>query len=685
MKLNVVIDVTGDCDQIIYSIDYEDDLYADVTNAIYSETVQGYGYRMGFEMECSPATVTAIAMWNGQETGSAVAKYYGFAEESIITTYPTSIQAPNIIPALPSGATIKYANATTTTTAPKNTIGETTGVISISDIGQDLFCAYVQFSASAGAGPDIQVLNGSTQNGYYIGPFSLTVSKKTLTEGMISLSPASITYDGSTHTPWVEVKDGIYSFNKDYDYTVSHASDIKDKGDYPVTITATANGKLSGGPFTKTFSIIARSINDAQVTLGYTSAQYTGSKLKPSVSVALPNPKGGYDPPLDASNYNVTYANATNVGTATVTVKGKGNYAGSASATFTITARSLGDATFGTISEQIYTGDAITPEPTVTWVPASGGSGTQLVKGTDFDFSYTNNVNVPATPNAPPTVIITGKGNYSGSNSKTFTIVKATPVVTSPTARSLTYNGTAQVLVNEGSTTLGTLQYSLDDRTYGTDVPTSTDAGFYTVYYRVVGNGNINDVAAQSITITIAKLTPTVTAPIVKTDLLYNGAAQELVNAGSSTGGTLEYSLDNQTYSTTIPSATNVGTYTVYYRVVGNTNYNDVDPQSVTATIASSESSVVTYPAANTSLVYNGNAQALITAGSATNGTMQYSLDGQNYSTTIPMGTNAGNYDVWYMVKGNVGYNDVTPAILTVVISKASWRWRLYQSSHSDG
>ena len=671
MKLNVVIDVTGDCDQIIYSIDYEDDLYADVTNAIYSETVQGYGYRMGFEMECSPATVTAIAMWNGQETGSAVAKYYGFAEESIITTYPTSIQAPNIIPALPSGATIKYANATTTT-APKNTIGETTGVISISDIGQDLFCAYVQFSASAGAGPDIQVLNGSTQNGYYIGPFSLTVSKKTLTEGMISLSPASITYDGSTHTPWVEVKDGIYSFNKDYDYTVSHASDIKDKGDYPVTITATANGKLSGGPFTKTFSIIARSINDAKVTLGYTTAQYTGSELKPSVSVALPSPKGGYDPPLDASNYKVTYENATNVGTATVTVKGKGNYTGSASATFTITARSLGDATFGTISEQIYTGSAITPEPTVTWIPATGGPGTQLVKGTDFDFSYTNNVNVPATPNAPPTITITGKGNYTGSKSKTFTIVKATPVVTAPTAKSLTYNGAAQALVNAGSTTLGTLQYSLDDRTYGTNVPTSTGVGSYTVYYRVVGDGNINDVAAQSITVTISKAAGSLSYAATSISKTFGNAA--FTNPLTLTGdGTVRYSTSNASVASVNATTGEVtiagsGSATITATVTDGTNYTyATKTASYTITVGTN---VMNVTATGYTGTYDGQSHG-ITVTAPDGATVKYGTTAGSYTLTAsPTYTAAGSYTVYYQVS-KANYTTVTGS-QTVVISKAA-------------
>ena len=120
-----------------------------------------------------------------------------------------------------------------------------------------------------------------------------------------------------------------------------------------------------------------------------------------------------------------------------------------------------------------------------------------------------------------------------------------------------------------------------------------TNAGSYTATASGLSNGNYKLPAANTVSFTIAKATPTVTAPTAKTGLAYNGAAQALVNAGSTTGGTLEYSLDGTTYSTTIPSATNVGTYTVYYRVVGNTNYNDLAPQELTVSIAKADVKVL--------------------------------------------------------------------------------------------
>jgi hypothetical protein len=88
---------------------------------------------------------------------------------------------------------------------------------------------------------------------------------------------------------------------------------------------------------------------------------------------------------------------------------------------------------------------------------------------------------------------------------KEFTIAKATPAVTAPTAfENLIYNGSAQALVNAGNTDFGTLLYSLDGQNYSADIPTGTDAGTYTIYYKVEGSDNWNAVAAQTIEATIA-------------------------------------------------------------------------------------------------------------------------------------------------------------------------------------
>ena len=79
-----------------------------------------------------------------------------------------------------------------------------------------------------------------------------------------------------------------------------------------------------------------------------------------------------------------------------------------------------------------------------------------------------------------------------------------------------------------------------------------------------------------------------------------------------------------------------------------------------------------TPPTAQENLTYTGQEQALITAGSVTNyGTMQYSLtENGTYSPVIPVGTDAGEYTVWYRVIGDANHNDTAPASVAVRIGK---------------
>lgn len=92
---------------------------------------------------------------------------------------------------------------------------------------------------------------------------------------------------------------------------------------------------------------------------------------------------------------------------------------------------------------------------------------------------------------------------------------KQDPKYTPPTANpGLTYNNRPHVLINAGHTEGGIMQYRLDGGTYSTTLPTATNAGDYTVYYKVVGDASHNDTAEESITVTIGKA-PLTGAPTV--------------------------------------------------------------------------------------------------------------------------------------------------------------------------
>lgn len=108
-----------------------------------------------------------------------------------------------------------------------------------------------------------------------------------------------------------------------------------------------------------------------------------------------------------------------------------------------------------------------------------------------------------------------------------FEITKATPNVTAPTANTPAYNGEAQALVNAGSTDFGTMLYSLtEEGEFTAAIPTGTNAGSYTVYYRVQGNENVNDSEVASVTVKINKAVASITAAPTPNTLTYIGEAR---------------------------------------------------------------------------------------------------------------------------------------------------------------
>ena len=104
-----------------------------------------------------------------------------------------------------------------------------------------------------------------------------------------------------------------------------------------------------------------------------------------------------------------------------------------------------------------------------------------------------------------------------------------------------------------------------------------------------------------------------------------------------------------------------------------NTQWSDdgtTDDKTFKFIINKADGSVTAPPAAVDTLVYNGSEQSLVTAGSGT-GTMKYSLDGTNYSTTVPKGKEAKPYTVHYKVEGDSNHKDTAAASINVEVKKA--------------
>ena len=167
-----------------------------------------------------------------------------------------------------------------------------------------------------------------------------------------------------------------------------------------------------------------------------------------------------------------------------------------------------------------------------------------------------------------------------------FNITQATQVVTKPTTKTLTYNGSEQELVNAASTNGGTVKYSLDNKNWSTSIPTGKDAKEYTVYYKVEGNKNFKDVDVQEIT---NKINPRTIDLNWNKELTYNGKEQlptatvnNLVD-----GDKCEITVDGDKHK-------NVGTYEAKATKVSNPNYKlpenvttsyTIKPKDITVTI----------------------------------------------------------------------------------------------------
>ena len=256
-------------------------------------------------------------------------------------------------------------------------------------------------------------------------------------------------------------------------------------------------------------------------------------------------------------SYEVTGNKATNVGNYTATITGKGNFKGSVTAQFSIVADQsvLFDLTLNP-TEFVYDGTEKKPE-----VIVKNGE-TVLVEGTDYTLVYANNVNAGTA-----TVTATGKGNYVGTKTAEFTIKKADVTMTAPTVKlGLIYTAQAQTLIAAGSAEGGEMQYALDDVNYSTTLPQGTDAKEYSVYFKVVGDQNHNDVEAQILKVTIAQAELTA-ATLVENSLVYN-QQEQTVQVASVMAGNLVVPADG--YEVTGNKATNVGFYTATITGKGN-------------------------------------------------------------------------------------------------------------------
>lgn len=257
---------------------------------------------------------------------------------------------------------------------------------------------------------------------------------------------------------------------------------------------------------------------------------------------------------------------------------------------------------------------------------------------------------------------VVATANYDGAEKTAeFNIARAkTALTTKPAAvENLVYTGGALNLITAGVVDGGTMQYKLGvDGIWSSEIPTATNAGEYTVYYKVLGDDSHSDLIddeKQQLTVTIAKADAQVTAPTAKTGLTYNGESQALVVGGSAIGATISYKLGDGDWMTDIPSATDAGEYTVAWKAVADDNYAvDETEKRLTITIARVADSI-DFSLDNVTVRCGDPVPELTaTSTSGTAVTFTYSDNGNDYYTKDHLSDFTFTYGTTYYVKATV-------------------------------
>ena len=347
----------------------------------------------------------------------------------------------------------------------------------------------------------------------------------------------------------------------------------------PVGITLTLQEKPTANDITVTMDdwTFGEAAKELQVNGLPTGVELTD----PAVTVTYTNTKDGTTSskrPTDAGDYTVKvqYETDTEIHTGT--------------AEFTISPKSIeGAAVTRDQSEQVYDGGE--KKPAVTSVVLDGNT---LTAGTDYAVAYANNINATKLgPDSQAKIIITGTGNYTGEITVLFPInpVKLSIIGEDRMTATASYGTKVKEISvssakayyygsgNKVISVPGTWKFDGDGMD---DIPEVGNTEAYkAVFTPTSGSENYRECFTY-ITPSISRAAGSVTDPVVKTGLAYNGKEQALLGTlPASSTGKVQYSLDGTNYTETPPTGKEAGTYTVSYKVVGDKNHLDVAAQSI--------------------------------------------------------------------------------------------------------
>ncbi len=213
-------------------------------------------------------------------------------------------------------------------------------------------------------------------------------------------------YTGEEVRPELSVTLGDRTLRENFDYRVEYTDNIE-RGTALATIYPMEGSHYTGS--NQASFVISRDIAGADIEISHSEYVFTGGAICPEVTVVFE----GKNLVL-GTDFNVTYENNVNVGTATIVISGIGGYDGSVTLTFEIVSRDITDARIELIdSEFTYTGGDITPAAAVVL------GDIVLKQGVDYEIRYENNRNVGTA-----SIIVTGIGGNEGTVRRTYEIIK---------------------------------------------------------------------------------------------------------------------------------------------------------------------------------------------------------------------------------------------------------------------
>ena len=275
-------------------------------------------------------------------------------------------------------------------------------------------------------------------------------------------SPLNVSYDGEAHkwAPTVTGKDAdgnAAALVEGADYEVSYARDGKATDDFTnagtITVAITGKGNYSG-TVTRTYQITPREV---AITTGSNTKVYDGTELtsdKGSIEGLVASEKDGVK--VVPNGKQVEIGSSKNTYTINWGSVNSNNYkvVSEDLGTLTVTAQSIDPGTeekpnpsykgasVNAPSDSVYNGEAHQWIPSVTGKDADGNAAA-LAEGIDYEVSYARDGKATDdfTNAGTITVTITGKGNYTGTVTRTYQITPAQLTITTP-GDEKTYDGT---------------------------------------------------------------------------------------------------------------------------------------------------------------------------------------------------------------------------------------------------